>query len=155
MVPIRYTTYSARELASGILLLIRVVGGCFLVLIALGLMYYPAVGSASLDPAFGFASDIFPQLSVPLVWLGTGVCLLLELTGFGYRCLAMESETGSDGMLLRLIRRFRALALWPSILHVISPPSSLRWDGLLSPSSSSRMVVPCAASASGASPQLE
>ncbi len=155
MVPIRYTTYSACKLSLGMVFLVAALGCFFLALIVLGLPSYPLLGSASLDPAFSFAGEAFQQVPESLALLGIGVCFLLVLAGFGYRCLSIESETGSGGTLLRLMRRFRAFAVCLPVLRDSNPPISPASDSLLSALSSSRMFAPCAASVSGASPQLE
>ena len=156
MVSIKYTTHSALQLSLGTLLLVAALSGCFLVLLAISLPFYPLVGSASFDPAFSFVSEISPQLPA-LVWLGIGVYFLLALAGFGYGCIAMKSETGANRTLLALVRQIRALVSPPTVLRAVSNYlDPARMGVLVIPSSSSsRMVALSGASLSGASPQLE
>lgn len=156
MVPIGYTTHSACQLSLGMSLLAAALGGCFLALFAIGLPLYLLVGSASFDPALNFAREILPQLPVSLVWLSIVVYFLLALAGFGYRCIAVKQETGNNGTLLTLVRRFKALVSPPPTLQAaLNYLDPARMGILVLFSSSSRMFAPSASSLSGASPQLE
>ncbi len=148
-------THMARELSSGILLLAVALGGCFLVLLVLGLPLYPLTGSASFDPAFGFIGDISPQLPGPAAWLGISLFYLLASSGFVRWCLSVRPVLPSTAKLPLLVRLNGPFALPASILAVPRVLIPAGMGGDLLPSPSRRMAAPSAAALSGASPLLE
>ncbi len=143
-----YPLQVAHKTASGLAPLTGALLVCALILLLFGLVLYPAIGPASFDPVLGFIGDVSPALGEALAYLSMIIVVLVQLTGFCYVKLIFPS----DAMPVQRIRPLAAY--WPALRDsnpLISPWS----DSLLSASSSGRMVVPCAASASGASPQLE